>query len=347
VSAVVTVMVPSYNYEHYLTECVESATQQEGVELDIVIVENASTDGSLAVARKLADKYDSVRLVVYEDNQGIICSLNRCREEVRGDYAVLLCADDCLTPGSLARSVAFMEAHPEVGLAYGPAIDFADLSEITPDRLVAAEGDPIVYSGADWIARRCKAGSNPIRTPEALMRTSTINSVGLLDPATPHCSDLNMWLRIAAVADVAYLPGPPLALYRKHSTNYSIAFLNWALPDLEQRWTAFQSFFARVQDRPERHEWERSIRHVLGREARYLATRVFAHDQGEDKVAQLMAFADEVDPDGASTVEELGWKVRRKLGPSLARRFPPFLPWPALRRVGRDVAERRRVRTGV
>lgn len=346
-SASVTVMVPSYNYEHYLVECVESAVQQQGVELDVVIVENASTDGSLAVARALAEQYDSVRLVVHDDNQGIICSLNRCRDEIRGDYTVLLCADDCLTPGSLARSVAYMEAHPEVGLVYGPAIDFAELAEVDPDRLGGDPGDPITYGGHDWIARLCRNGTNPIRTPEALMRSATTLGVGRLDPAVPHCSDLNMWLRMAAVADVAFLPGPPLALYRKHSTNYSAAYLNWALPDLEQRWRGFESFLQTVEPGDDRRRWERSARRTLSSEARYAATRVYVTGQGDERVEQLLRFAGELDPAGGSAVEDWSWRLRRALGPQVSRRFPPFLPRGVIRHVGRDVAERRRVRTGV
>src|SRR3954463_8554091 len=95
----VSVTIPSYNYEQYLAEAVESAATQRGVRVEVVIVDNASTDCSLALARRLAQEYDNVRVVEYAENHGIISSLNRCRDEVRGEYAVLLCADDCLTPG--------------------------------------------------------------------------------------------------------------------------------------------------------------------------------------------------------------------------------------------------------
>ena len=346
----VTVMIPSYNYERYLVECVESAVGQIGVDLDIVIVENASTDGSLVVAQRLAAQHPCVRLVVHPDNQGIISSFNRCRDEVRGDYAVLLCADDQLTPGSLARSVAFMEDHPDVGVVYGPTIDFASREEITPNRLAGEPRPALVYDGEEWIVRRCRAGTNPIRAPEAVMRWSVFQHVGQFDPACPHTSDLNLWLRIAAESDVAFLPGPAQALYRKHGENYSELYLNDPLPDLTQRWQAYSRFFDTLGTRPERPEWERSARSRLAAEARYAATRVYVTRDGDAAAVQLdglIALANELDPAGEGPVERVGWIVRRKLGPRRALVFPPFLPRGALRRLGRTLAERRRVRTGV
>ena len=250
--SVVTVTIPSYNYARYLRECVESAVHQEGVEVDVVIVENASTDGSRELARRLRDEHPNVRLVEHADNHGIICSLNRCRDEIRGDYVVLLCADDCLTPGSLARSVAFMEAHPNVGMTYGPVIDFTHVSDVKPAQLAAAPGPAKIYPGAEWIDRVCRARENPIRTPEVLMRVSTLAVAGRLDPACPHTSDLNMWLRMASYADVAFLPGQILAMYRQHETNHSNAYEGSALSTIEQKWVAFSAFLDTVADRPER-----------------------------------------------------------------------------------------------
>ena len=261
--SVVTVTIPSYNYARYLRECVESAVHQEGVEVDVVIVENASTDGSRELARRLRDEHPNVRLVEHAENHGIICSLNRCRDEIRGDYVVLLCADDCLTPGSLARSVAFMDAHPNVGMTYGPVIDFTHVSDVKPAQLAAAPGPAKIYPGAEWIDRVCRARENPIRTPEVLMRVSTLAVAGRLDPACPHTSDLNMWLRMASYADVAFLPGQILAMYRQHETNHSNAYEGSALSTIEQKWVAFSAFLDTVADRPERARWDTTVRRTL------------------------------------------------------------------------------------
>jgi glycosyltransferase involved in cell wall biosynthesis len=345
---VVTVTIPSYNYARYLRECVESAVHQEGVAVDVVIVENASTDGSVELARQLRDEYPSVRLVEHSDNQGIICSMNRCRDEIRGDYVVLLCADDCLTPGSLARSVAFMQAHPDIGMSYGPVVDFTRAGDVKPAQLAGAPGPARIYAGADWIDRVCRARENPIRTPEVLVRASTLARAGRLDPACPHTSDLNMWLRIAAQADVAFLPGKTLALYRQHDMNHSHAYEGSALATIEQKWAAFSAFLDTVADRPEQPRWNATIRRNLAREARYRASRVYVRPDGAgaEESQQLLDLAARLDP-SRSNDHSLSWRVRRKLGPDRSRTFPLFLPRLVLSRVERVTAAKRRVRLGV
>ena len=352
VTGLVTVMVPSYNYAQYLRECVESAATQTGVEVDVAVVDNASTDGSLELGRRLAAEYSNVRLVVHDDNGGIITSFNRCRDEMRGEFAVLLCADDALTPGTLARSVELMNADPSVGLVYGPVIDFLDLAEVAPERFHGRDVAPIVYTGDEWIERRCRIATNPIRTPEALMRSSILDAAGRLDPSLPFTSDLNMWLRLAERADVAYLPGHPQALYRRHTNNFGAAFLTTdsAFADLEARWFAFANFFDRIGTHPMRSTWETLARNALSSEARYVATRAFVKLEPANRelvISKLLRFAAELDPSGGSAFEVIGWKLRRALGPKLSRRFPLLLPRPTARHFGRALAERSRIRTGL
>src|SRR4051794_16334380 len=198
----VTVMVPSYNYAPYLAACIESAATQP--DADVVVVDNGSTDDSPAIGARLADQHANVRFVRYDDNDGMIASFNRCRDEVRGDFALLLPADDLLAPGALRRAVALMDAHPRVGLMYGSAIDFSDPSELDLDELPTAMGTPVVHDGGSWVERLCRTGYNPIRTPEALWRSTVFAAAGPYEPECRHTSDLNLWLRLAARSDVCY-----------------------------------------------------------------------------------------------------------------------------------------------
>ena len=242
----VTVMVPSYNYAQYLAACVESAATQP--EADVVIVDNGSTDESPGIGARLAEHHANVRFVRYEDNDGMIASFNRCRDEVRGDFALLLPADDLLAPGSLGRAVALMDAHPQVGLMYGNAIDFSSPAELHLDEFATGAGTPVVHDGGAWVERLCRTGHNPIRTPEAMWRASVFAAAGPYEPDCRHTSDLNLWLRLAARADVCYLRGAVQAMFRQHGANAGNAFPHNSLGDLEQRWTAFERFFERLGD---------------------------------------------------------------------------------------------------
>jgi glycosyltransferase involved in cell wall biosynthesis len=344
--SIVTVTIPSYNYVQYLRECVESAATQQGVDVDVVIVENASTDGSRDLARSLVDEYANVRIVEHQDNHGIIASLDRCRDEVRGAYTVLLCADDCLTPGSLARSVEFMDAHPHVGLSYGPVIDFEGIDDALPTNLEVASRPPIIYPGREWIGQCCKSGAVRIYTPEALMRTSTLAAAGRLNPACPKTSDWNMWLRMAAYADIAYLPGPPLAMFRRHERNDSAQYT--ILEDLEQRWQAFSLFFDVVADRAERSVWESSARRALASQARALSTRAWMISDRDAVQARqadgLLEFAAALYPD-ESRVDQYSARLWRKLGARWTRTL--LVPKRAVNRVQRDAELKRIRRLGV
>jgi glycosyltransferase involved in cell wall biosynthesis len=338
----VTVMVPSYNYAQYLSACVESAASQP--DADVVIVDNGSTDDSPAIGASLADRHENVRFVRHERNEGIITSFNRCRDEVRGDYALLLCADDLLAPGALSRAVAQMDAHPHVGLLYGTAIDFTDSSAVRVDELPAVAGTPVVHEGGSWVERLCRTGLNPIRTPEAMFRSSVFADAGPYEPACRYTSDLNLWLRIAARADVLYLRGPVQAMFRQHEANEGKAFPHNSLAELEQRWTAYDRFFAAASDDPRRRRWEELARATVASEARYSASRVFAGATPEDADA-LLAFADRLQ--AAGVAERAGWALRRKLGPRRASWFPGFHLRPVVHRLERMRAERRRDRLGV
>lgn len=351
VAGQVTVMVPSYNYRQYLRECVESAATQTGVDVDVAVVDNASSDGSLELARQLAEEYGNVRLVVHPNNEGIITSFNRCRDEVRGEYALLLCADDMLTPGALARAVDFMDSHPRAVMAYGPTVDFLDLGDVDQAIYEGRKSDPIVYQGLDWIERRCRAATNPIRTPEVVMRSSALEVAGRLDTSLPFTSDLNMWLRLATHGDVGYLPGHVQALFRRHAGNFGAAFLDESarVRDMEARWMAFARFFESSTSDSHVSEWDPAVRRALAKEARYEATRVYVRspDQREERILALIELAERLDPDGASRGEVTGWRLRRMLGPRVARYFPPLMVRGAAMRVRRHRSESLRRRRGV
>ncbi len=347
----ISVVIPSYNYEKYLRQCVQSAAEQPGVDHEVVILENASTDSSPEIARSLANEYPNVRLLTFTTNEGIIASLNRCWSEVRGKYGVLLCADDLLAPGSLARSLAFMEAHPNVGLVFGPAVEFSGDDVPTGHGGTVGKLAPIIHSGEAWITERCRSAMNPIFTPEAMIRTEVLRKVGGANPELPHTSDLNLWLRVAAEKDVAYLPGHLQALYRRHAANHSGSYLHNILMEMQQRWAAFEQFFIVAPSHPKRAEWERLVRKALARECRYRAAREFslAHTgrAGSD-YRDLLAFADTLDPAIATkSGRDLDWAIRHWMGPQAANFMPSLWVTRTHRLLQRYLWGRRARREGI
>ena len=161
----VSVVIPCYNYGRYLSNCVKSVLDQQDVHVDVLVIDDASSDGSAEIVSRLPAQDNRIRAICHETNRGHIATYNEGLAQARGDYAVLLSADDLLTPGCLSRATSLMEAYPSVGLTYGFAIDFRD-ADLPPAQTVAT--DWIIWQGHSWIAHMCKTGRNLLRSPEAV-----------------------------------------------------------------------------------------------------------------------------------------------------------------------------------
>jgi glycosyltransferase involved in cell wall biosynthesis len=336
----VKVIVPCYDYADLLEECVRSVLRQEGVVVRVLIVDDCSPDDTPAVARRLAQQDDRVEYRRHADNVGLIATANEGLEWAGdSDYVVLLSADDRLVPGSLGRAVAVLESHPEVGLVYGHAQYFE--SDDPPPSFRSRRRGTRVQSGPDWIRLRCKSGHGCISSPEAVVRTSVQRQVGPYDPACTHTSDANMWLRIAAVSDVAYVRGATQALYRIHSDSMLRSMLSGQggqVVDLVERRTAFERFFAGPGAAlPDAAKMRATIGRTLARQALWKASRAYDRGKvtGPDAVPvdELIEFALQTSPDTRRLREWFGLRLRRRLGPGRSLLFLPFLATGAAHRL--------------
>ncbi len=331
ITPTVSVIVPCYNYGHVLADCLASVLAQEGVDVSVLIVDDCSTDSSAEVGRRLAESDGRIEFRPHRENAGLIATANEGLEWARGDFVVLLSADDLLVPGALQRAATVMERHPNVGLVYGRAIRASEGRPIAraPGRWRATK----VWPGAEWIRLRCRSGHNCIASPEAVVRNSVQQAVGGYDPGCQHTSDLNMWLRIAAVADIAHIRGTPQAIYRVHAGSMWRS-QDGPTVDLRERRAAFDSFFAACASKLERPERLRSLAaRTLARQALWRASRAVDRGTGEDLVEELTELALGLYPDARRLREWKGLALRRRIGARRSRGFLPFLATGAAHRV--------------
>jgi len=332
----VDVVIPCYNYGSYLRDCAASVLAQTGIELRVLIIDDASTDDSARVAAEIAAADHRVEIVRHSANAGHIETYNEGLAWADRDYAVLLDADDMLTPGALRRAAALMTERPEVGFVYGRAIIVRDDRRVPRAR--TRGGRSRVWPGRTWLERRCRSGENCIHSPEVVMRTRLLHRLGGFRSELPHTGDLEMWMRLAVHADVGYIAGAHQAYYRDHPRGMHRERFGTTVADLAQFRAAFEVLF-RDQGHalPERRRLEDLARHALAGRMLRAAARSF--DRGHvdpSEVAALEKMAAETCERAEDLVEGRALAWRKRLGPRICRVLHPFLLAVHARRVGRE-----------
>jgi glycosyltransferase involved in cell wall biosynthesis len=340
------VVIPCYNYGWFLPECVASVLAQDGVQVDVTIVDDASTDDSIVVAEKLAAADPRVTVLRHPENRGHIATFNDALAAATADYVVKMDADDALPAGSLSRSVDLLEAHPDVAVVYGYPLTFTTAPPVDVPAAVASWS---VWTGEDWIDSRVRRGHNVIMQPEVMMRRSALEEVGGHRDAVPEASDLNLWLRLASAGSVGRVNGPVQGFYRRHPASMQHTIHAGFLSDLNARLKAFELFFEERGNRlTDPAELRRRLLRTLARDAVRLANQAFdRQQQDQEPVAEYREFALRLDP---GITRSAGWweLALREAGARTAlRSVVCYSPAAAAREVADRVRWRRWRRTGL
>lgn len=321
----VSVVIPCYNYGHFLEDAVASVLDdQPGVDVRVLIIDDASPDDSADMARKIASNDPRVEVAVHDVNKGHIATYNEgLLEWADGDYCVLMSADDRLVPGALQRARDLLDAHPSAGFVYGYPLYFTHGGPLPAARTRVRGWS--VWPGPWWMERRFRTASNCITSPEVVVRTSLQKQVGGYDPRLPHTGDLEMWLRLAANADVGFVRGADQAYYRIHERNMTTSFD--PLKDMSQRRLAFESVLQRYgQQLPDAARWASLVHRKLGQQALWTAAR--AYEQGlaqQTPVDELVAFAFDCWPEASRLPVYRTLRLRQRIGPGVMPYLRPFV----------------------
>jgi glycosyltransferase involved in cell wall biosynthesis len=211
---IVSFVVPCYNYGRFVRQAVGSLLDQTFEALEVIVIDNASTDNSSQVLEQY-DDHPRVRVIRRQKNLGHVASLNEGFRLARGRLIGVMDADDfCVRADAVARQVAVFDEHPEVGLVYS-ALSIVDENGRQFRELRPADADR-VRSGFDEMSELILR--NYIHHSGTLIRRQCHAELGEYDRRLPHSCDWDRWLRIAARHSIAYL-SEPLYAYRMHGTN--------------------------------------------------------------------------------------------------------------------------------
>jgi hypothetical protein len=238
------VVVPCYQYGRYLRECLTSVLTQDVNDLRVLVIDNASTDESVEVAQDIARSDSRVEVLARSRNLGATASYNDGIDWASADYFLILDADDLLVPGSLSWARAELENDRNCAFAYGTQAFLQRDGAVTllhEDR--RREPGWTVWSGRSFLESICRTSRNPVGAPTVLRRTAAQRMVGHYRPGLKYSDDMEMWLRLACVGDVART-GTVQAIRRLHDLQMGHHYQVVMVRDFIERERAFQSFFA-------------------------------------------------------------------------------------------------------
>jgi glycosyltransferase involved in cell wall biosynthesis len=203
----VTVLMPVYNAEDFVHGAVQSILDQTYPNLELLIINDGSTDKSAEIIRSYEDS--RIQYVENDNNLRLIATLNKGLKLARGKYIARMDADDVAFPDRLQEQVTFMEANPEVGVCGTWYEAFGSKNSIVR---YPTDHNAIKYMSL----YQC-----PFCHPTIMFRTSVITDNQIeFDSDYPHAEDYELWGRLSDLCQLANLP-KVLLRYRLHDSNIS------------------------------------------------------------------------------------------------------------------------------
>ncbi|OGP75693.1 MAG: hypothetical protein A2V86_15445 [Deltaproteobacteria bacterium RBG_16_49_23] len=199
----VSIVTPSYNQGRFIEETIQSVLNQDYPNLEYIIVDGGSTDGTLDILKTYGGR---IRWIS-EPDSGQSEAVNKGFRMSRGEILGWLNSDDTYIPGAIRCAVEYLVGHPEVAMMYGDGYEVDGQGRRvrkfpTPEKF---DLDRLMYR---W---------NYIQQPAVFMRRDPLFEVTLLDPTLHWSMDYDLWIRIGRQYKIAYFP-VPLANLRNYMT---------------------------------------------------------------------------------------------------------------------------------
>lgn len=203
----VSIVTPSYNQAQYLEATIKSVMSQTYFHFEHIVIDGGSTDGSV----EILEKYDhQLAYWISEPDKGQTDAINKGFAKATGHILAWLNSDDTYEPQAMAKAVEYLEANRDVGLVYGDA-NFID-----------AAGEVIGrFPGAQTDYKRLREGYVHIPQQAAFWRAKLWRKVMPLDTDFYFAMDYDLWIRLAKISEIKYLPGV-WANFRLHGDSKTI-----------------------------------------------------------------------------------------------------------------------------
>lgn len=205
----VSVLMPVYNGEKYISDAIESVLKQTYTDFEFIIVNDCSTDNTENIIKEYSD--DRIKLITNEKNSGVAKSLNNAVKYCNGEYIARMDADDISLPERFEKQVRFLDDDQNIGVVACNTMTFCGDKIINEKGWSNTEPDKIKVD----LLFACA-----IAHPSVMIRKSALENVGVYDEEYNGIEDYELWCRISEKYGIACLPDV-LFKYRIHEAQVS------------------------------------------------------------------------------------------------------------------------------
>ena len=213
----VSIITPSFNQARFLEQTMRSVLEQDYPNIEYIVIDGGSSDGSLEIIQKYAD-----RLAYWQSqkDKGQTDAINQGFARATGEILAWLNSDDILYPGAVSAAVRQLHTHPEVGMVY------SNCQWINADGKVIGN-----FPAAQTNLKKLRRGYVHIPQQTSFFRTELWRKVGPLDDSFYFAMDYDLWTRLATHSPLLYVP-ELWAAFRLHEGAKSIAADDRCWPEM-------------------------------------------------------------------------------------------------------------------
>lgn len=208
------VMMANYNYGQYIREALEAILTQTYAPMEVIVVDDGSTDNSVAIIQEFMRKYSNLRLLQNERNMGGLYSINRCLKETTGDYVYSAASDDKVLPGLFEKSMNLLIKYPQAGLCCSDIAILNTGYDVFEKKLYLND-EACFISPSEVVDLFMKEAFTPVMPNTVIIKRAALLEAGGYIPDLKWSCDTFVHHVVCFRYGMCYIP-ETLALVRRH-----------------------------------------------------------------------------------------------------------------------------------
>jgi glycosyltransferase involved in cell wall biosynthesis len=199
------ILVANYNNGHYIAECLDSLIKQDYESIEIIIVDDASTDNSIHIIKQYQNQHPNIFLFHNSENKGVGYTKKRCIDEAKGEILGFVDPDDAIIPQAISKMVKAQQQYPQAALIYSNYYDCNEKLQVIKkySSFQVHNGDPNFLNQNGHIG------------PFASFKKKYYENTGGLNTYLKRAIDQDLYLKLYDVGDCVHLD-EALYYYRMH-----------------------------------------------------------------------------------------------------------------------------------